>query len=192
MVFDPLTVFFDLLFLGVGVAALLVSIDPLPDFSSASAEYYTLVIWCTLGSMLIAPAADLFTLFLCLQLTSLPLVVLIGYSKNDPRSGEAALKYLMVALVATALFLFGISFVYGALGTSSFAGIEAALASGAIQPVVMVGLRAHARRRRLQDDVRPVPVLGPRCLRGGTFAGNGVRLRRLEADGVRAWCCASP
>ncbi len=139
-VFDPLTVFFDLLFIGIGIVVLLVSVDPLPDFTSSPAEFYTLVVWCTLGSMLIAPAAELLTLFLCLQLTSLPLIVLIGYDKDDPRSGEAALKYLMVVLVSTALFLYGMSLVYGTLGTSSFAEIGQALATQPWPTLVTIGL----------------------------------------------------
>ena len=59
--------------------------------------------------MLLASAAELFTIFLSLQLTSLPLIVLVGYAKRDPRSGEAALKYLLLVLVSTAVLLYGMS-----------------------------------------------------------------------------------
>ncbi len=137
---DPLTVFFELLFIFVAIAILLMSAESLPGFSDAPAEFYTLVIWCTLGNMLVAPASELFTLFLCLQLTSLPLIVLIGYARNDPRSGEAALKYLVMVLVSTALFLYGLSLVYGGFGVS---GMEAIGAMGSAEPfsaMVIAGL----------------------------------------------------
>lgn len=89
LVVDSLTSCFDVLFVAVGAAVLLLSIDALPDFTDSPAEFYALVIWCTLGNMLLAPSVELFTLFLALQLTSLPLIPLIGYGKNDPSSGEA-------------------------------------------------------------------------------------------------------
>jgi len=73
------------------------------------------VTWTILGSMLLASAAELFTIFLSLQLTSLPLIVLVGFAKRDPRSGEAALKYLLLVLVSTAVLLYGMSLVYGSL-----------------------------------------------------------------------------
>lgn len=141
LIFDPLTTTFSLLFLGIGILVLLVSIDALPRFTSWPGEYYTLVIWCTLGSMLVASAGELFTLFICLQLTSLPLIVLIGFGKHDPHTREAALKYLLMVLVSTTLFLYGISLVYGAFGTSSISEIAAALAQG---PLPILGTAGFA------------------------------------------------
>lgn len=137
---DPLTVYFDVLFIFVAIAVLLMAAETLPRFSDAPAEFYTLVIWCTLGNMLVAPASELFTLFLCLQLTSLPLIVLIGYAGCDPRSGEAALKYLLMVLVSTALFLYGLSLVYGGFGTSSMDAIGAAAPAESFSAIVVVGL----------------------------------------------------
>jgi len=140
LVIDPLTVYFELIFLGIAVAVLLLSVDSFPEMSPAPAEFYTLVIWCTLGNMLVAPAGELFTLFVCLQLTSLPLIVLIGYGKRDPLSGEAALKYLLVVLVSTAIFLYGLSLVFGVFGTSQMSEIGAALASQPLPAMGAIGL----------------------------------------------------
>lgn len=137
---DPLTVYFDVLFIAVAIAVLFMAAETLPRFSDSPAEFYTLVIWCTLGNMLVAPASELFTLFLCLQLTSLPLIVLIGYAGADPRSGEAALKYLLMVLVSTALFLYGLSLVYGGFGTSSMAAIGTSVAGEPLPAIVIAGL----------------------------------------------------
>jgi NADH-quinone oxidoreductase subunit N len=91
--------------------------------------------------MLLASAAELFTIFLSLQLTSLPLIVLVGYAKRDPRSGEAALKYLLLVLVSTAVLLYGMSLIYGSLGTSTLSEIGVKLAQEKhVEPVVALGL----------------------------------------------------
>jgi len=125
LVIDSLSVFFTYLFLGIGIVVLLYSAYSVPTFTRWVGEFYAFVVWCTLGHMVLASAGELFTIFITLQLTSLPLVVLIGYAKRDPKSGEAALKYLLLVLVSTAVLVYGMSLVYGSLGTST-AGRSAA------------------------------------------------------------------
>ena len=141
IVIDSLGSFFKLLFLAIAAIVILLSIDALPTFSRWSAEFYALIVWCTLGHMLLASAAELFTIFLALQLTSLPLIVLIGFGKREPRSGEAALKYLLMVMVSTAVLLYGMSLMYGALGTSTISEIGLKLASmSEIGPVVALAM----------------------------------------------------
>lgn len=141
IVLDPLSTFFNLLFIGIAIVVLLISIDALPSFSRWAAEFYALIIWCTLGHMLLASAAELFTIFLCLQLTSLPLIVLVGYAKRDPLSSEASVKYLLLVLVSTAVLLYGMTLVYGALGTSTLSEIGKVLEGDQqLAPVVALGL----------------------------------------------------
>jgi NADH-quinone oxidoreductase subunit N len=138
---DPLAAFFKLLFLGIGVLVILMSINAVPKFTRWTAEFYALMVWTILGSMLLASAAELFTIFLSLQLTSLPLIVLVGYAKRDPRSGEAALKYLLLVLVSTSVLLYGMSLIYGSLGTSTLSEIATALArEKTVDPIVAMGL----------------------------------------------------
>ena len=137
--------------------------------------------------MLLASAAELFTIFLSLQLTSLPLIVLVGYAKRDPRSGEAALKYLLLVLVSTAVLLYGMSLIYGSLGTSTLSEIGAKRS-----PPRHVSSRRRDRPRaaahglRLQDHGRAVPLLGARRLRGRADAGHRVHVGRLEVRRLRA------
>lgn len=138
---DPLATFFKLLFIGIAIAVLLLAVDPLPRFSRWHAEFHALVVWCTLGHMLLASAGELFTIFLSLQLTSLPLIVLIGYAKRDPASGEASLKYLLLVLVSTAVLLYGMTLIYGSLGTSTVSEIGERLAAAeTIRPALALGL----------------------------------------------------
>ncbi len=138
---DPFSTFFKLLFIAIAMIVLLVAVDPLPRFTRWPAEFHALIIWCTLGHMLLAAAGELFTIFLALQLTSLPLIALIGYAKRDARSGEASLKYLLLVLVSTAVLLYGMTLIYGSLGTSTISEIGERLAGqSTIQPVLALGL----------------------------------------------------
>lgn len=141
IIHDALSVFFTFLFLGIGAVALLLAANTVPRFSKWGAEYYALVVWCTLGHMVLTSAGEIFTIFITMQLTSLPLIVLIGYAKRDPKSGEAALKYLLLVLVSTAVLVYGMSLVYGSLGTSTIAEIGTKLGQlGIVPPAVAVGL----------------------------------------------------
>lgn len=141
LVHDELSTYFKLLFIAIAVVVILLSVDVLPRITRWPAEFYALVVWCTLGHMLLSSAAELFTIFMCLQLTSLPLIVLIGYAKRDPLSGEAAIKYLLLVLVSTAVLLYGMTLIYGALGTSTLSEIAVRIGGlKALQPVVALGL----------------------------------------------------
>jgi NADH-quinone oxidoreductase subunit N len=141
IVHDALSVYFTYLFLGIGAIALLLSANTVPRFSRWNAEYYALVVWCTMGHMILTSAGEMFTVFITMQLTSLPLIVLIGYAKRDPKSNEAALKYLLLVLVSTAVLVYGMSLVYGALGTSTISEIGVRLSEIAVvPPAVVAGL----------------------------------------------------
>ena len=141
IVVDALSIYFKFLFLGIGIVVLLLSTKAVPRFTRWTAEFYVLVVWCTLGHMVLASAGELFTIFITLQLTSLPLIVLIGFAKRDPKSGEAALKYLLLVLVSTAVLVYGMSLIYGSLGTSTIAEMGAKLAaSEPVAPIVALGL----------------------------------------------------
>lgn len=141
VVLDPLTVFFRLLFIAIASAVIASSVGPLVRFTRWHAEFHALVLWCTVGHMLLAASGELFTIFIALQLTSLPLIALIGMAKSDPRSGEASLKYLLLVLVSTAVLLYGMTLIYGALGTSTIREIGELLRKAEdVQPALALGL----------------------------------------------------
>ncbi len=141
LLLDPLGLYFKLLFIGIAIVVLLLSVHALKTFTRWSAEFYAFIVWCTMGHMLLSSAGELFTIFLALQLTSFTFIVLIGYAKRDRRSGEASLKYLLMAMVSTSVLLYGMSLIYGSLGTSTISEVGARLASlTTIGPVVALGL----------------------------------------------------
>jgi len=91
------------------------------------AEFPVLVLFAVLGMSVMVSATDLMTLYIGLELNSLSSYVLASFLKTDERSSEAGLKYFVLGALASGILLFGISLVYGFTGTTTFAGIHAAL-----------------------------------------------------------------
>ena len=79
------------------------------------------------GLSLVGVAGDLVLLFAGLELVSIPTYILLGLKRTDARGQEAALKYFYLSLIASAVFLYGAATLYGIAGTTSLAGIAAAL-----------------------------------------------------------------
>jgi NADH-quinone oxidoreductase subunit N len=90
-------------------------------------EYYALMILSAVGLMLMGSAGGLLALYLGLELSTLCLFALVGFAKRERRSGEAALKMLILGSVASAVLLYGISILYGVLGSTQFDAMAAAL-----------------------------------------------------------------
>ncbi|MBN2386163.1 MAG: NADH-quinone oxidoreductase subunit N [Anaerolineales bacterium] len=82
------------------------------------AEAYLLLLAATIGMSLMASASDLVMLYLAIETTSIPLYVLAGFMKDDPKSTEAGFKYLLFGALTSAVLLYGFSLVYGFAGTT--------------------------------------------------------------------------
>ncbi len=111
--------FFFILILGTALTVL-ISRHYLEDYGKNLGEYYALVLFATVGMMLLASGAHLIMIFLGLEVMSIAVYVLAGLFREDVRSNEAALKYLLLGAFSSAFLLFGIAFVYGATGGSLF------------------------------------------------------------------------
>ncbi|MFB3786971.1 MAG: NADH-quinone oxidoreductase subunit N [bacterium] len=90
-------------------------------------EFYAILLPVTIGMCLVSASADLVIFYLSLELLSIGSYLLAGFSRTVGRSDEAALKYVLYGGVSTGVLLFGLSLLYGLTGTTSFAGIQAAL-----------------------------------------------------------------
>jgi NADH-quinone oxidoreductase subunit N len=91
-------------------------------------EYYALTLFSASGMMLMVSAAELLTFFVGLEIMSLAVYVLVGFRRSDRWSQEAALKYFLSGAFASAFFLFGAALLFGATGTTDYAGIATAVA----------------------------------------------------------------
>ncbi|MGA3286408.1 MAG: NADH-quinone oxidoreductase subunit N [Bacteroidota bacterium] len=87
-------------------------------------EFYILLLFATIGMMLIASANDLIIVFLGIELMSVCLYVLTGFMRTKDRANEAALKYFLLGAFATGFLLYGIALIYGAVGTTNLTMIR--------------------------------------------------------------------
>ena len=102
---------------------------------------FPLTLFATGGMMLFGASGDLLTMFIALEVFSLPLYILCGLARRRRLlSQEAALKYFLLGAFASAFFLFGASFIYGATGTLSLAGAGKSLASAGDTTLGVIGL----------------------------------------------------
>jgi NADH-quinone oxidoreductase subunit N len=129
---DKYAVFFRLVILAVAALGVLVSSHYLQRAGDARGEFYPLLLFATAGMTLIVSAADLFLVFLALEILSLSLYLLTGFSFRRLASAEASMKYFLIGAFSSAFFLYGIAFVYGATGTTNLSRIAGAL-SGELQ-----------------------------------------------------------
>jgi NADH-quinone oxidoreductase subunit N len=84
----------------------------------------------TAGAIFMASARELLTAYIGLELLSFSLYVLVSYAKSDSRSNEAGMKYVLLGAFASAMLLYGISFIYGASGSTTYSEIQAAFENG--------------------------------------------------------------
>ena len=128
--------------LGGTFFALLFARDYLDREGLKAGEFHALVLFATVGGMVLVGARDLIVTFLGLETMSIAAYVLTAFNRRDPRSAEAGLKYFLVGAFASAFFVYGIALLYGATGTTHLAEMGPALAEGVAggQPLVWGGL----------------------------------------------------
>ncbi len=141
LVIDHFTIFFDaLLCLGGGLAALLAG-GYLPEYNIERGEFYMLLLFATVGAMMLAAAGDVLTVFLGLETMSIGAYALTAFRRTSPRSAEGALKYFLLGAFAAALLLYGFALLYGSTGHTDLAGIgEAVKQSGEKTPMMVIAL----------------------------------------------------
>jgi NADH-quinone oxidoreductase subunit N len=130
----------ELILLG-GALALILSLDWNRSQGIARFEYPVLVLFATVGMMIMVSASNLMTLYLGLELQSLSLYVLAAFARDNLRSSEAGLKYFVLSGLASGLLLYGISLIYGFSGTMDFQALHMALRTpAAAPPGLIVGI----------------------------------------------------
>lgn len=92
------------------------SIRYVEQSGTSLAEFMVILMTATLGGMVLSGADELVTIFVALETLSISSYLLTGYMKRDPRSNEAALKYLLIGAASSAIFLYGVSLLYGLSG----------------------------------------------------------------------------
>jgi NADH-quinone oxidoreductase subunit N len=131
----------DWVFLGAAALTVLISFRYLEREQLLAPEYYVLLVFATLGMMLMAGGADLMVIFLGLELMSVAVYVLAGFDRKRARSAEAAIKYFLLGAFASGFLLYGVALTYGATGTTNLEliGVQVGLLERPT-PMLLAGL----------------------------------------------------
>lgn len=127
--FDMLSQIFKVMIILAAAITCLMSIDV--TGIGRKGEFYLIIITATLGGCLMSAAADLIMVFVALETVSIPLYVLAAFLRSDDRSAESGMKYFLFGSFASAIFLFGLSLLYGFTGQTNIYLLADYLGSGA-------------------------------------------------------------
>jgi NADH-quinone oxidoreductase subunit N len=131
LVADDLTLTLLFAFCAAGIGAVLLAWRSHAAQEASPGEFFSLLLFSILGMAILVAATNLVTLFLGFELLSIPLYVLCATELRRERSLESGLKYLIVGSVGSATLVYGLALIYGATGSTDYAGIAKAISSGA-------------------------------------------------------------
>ena len=127
---DTFSVFFHCVVLLIALVVILTSFEYLEVQRISSGEYYGLILFGTVGMMLMSSAVELVLIFISLEISSISTYILAGMRRRAAESAESSLKYFLLGSFATAFFLYGVALVFGATGTTNVYGIAKYLQGG--------------------------------------------------------------
>ncbi|MDP3112220.1 MAG: NADH-quinone oxidoreductase subunit N [Thermodesulfovibrionales bacterium] len=139
---DGYSMFFKLIFMLNVMLTVLISVKYIVIEKVNFGEYYALILFSTLGMMIMASAGDLIVLYLGLELMALSTYILAGFIRYDIKSNEAAMKYFLLGAFASAFLLYGTSMIYGLTGTTDLKAISAYIVANGLSgnPVLMLSM----------------------------------------------------
>ncbi|MBF8279649.1 MAG: nuoN [candidate division NC10 bacterium] len=135
---DPFALFFKIVFLASAGLIILMSIGYLRGEGADRGEFYALILFATLGMMLMASAVDLLILYIGLETMSICIYILAGFLKRERRSNEAALKYLLMGGFSSAIILYGMVMLYGLTGATGLKEIASALTADTLSNPALI------------------------------------------------------
>jgi NADH-quinone oxidoreductase subunit N len=196
---DNFAIFFHLLIPAISAICILASLEYLDAQNIRSGEYYALILFGTVGMVLMSSAIELVLIFIALEISSISTYVLAGYRRRNAGSAESAIKYFLLGSFATAFFLYGVALMFGATGSTDIPDIQAALAASnpsllaiAATALMIVGLGfkvASAPFHIWTPDVyegAPAPIVALMST-GPKAAAFAVLLRVLFATQTTDW-----
>jgi NADH-quinone oxidoreductase subunit N len=127
LVVDDYALFFKFLLLISAAVTVVISIRFFDVEKQQFGEYYALILFATLGMMFMAAGTDLLSLYISMELMAISIYVLVGLSRGNRKSNEAAIKYFLLGAFSSAILLYGISLFYGATASTNLSDINAQL-----------------------------------------------------------------
>ena len=133
-VVDQYALILKALFLLIGYVIVLMSQNELEEGGYYQGEFYLMLLVSVLGMVMMASSRDLVSVFVALELLSIPAYMMAAWRKRDAKSNEAGVKYYLLGVFASGVLLYGMSYLYGTTGTTKLTEIGAALAEADAGP----------------------------------------------------------
>jgi NADH-quinone oxidoreductase subunit N len=121
---DSFALLFKGLFSIIGLLILAISFNYFRQGRYYQGEYYFMLMCSLLGGFVMASARDLVTIFIAIELISIPAIIMVALRKGDPKSNESALKFFLFSVLSSAVMLYGMSLVYGLTGQTQVDAIR--------------------------------------------------------------------
>jgi NADH-quinone oxidoreductase subunit N len=139
-VVDEYALILKALFLLVGYVIVLMSQTELEEGGYHQGEYYIMLLASVLGMVMMASSRDLVSVFVALELLSIPAYMMAAWRKRDPKSNEAGVKYYLLGVFASGVLLYGMSFLYGTTGSTKLTEIGSSLADNPISAMQVIAV----------------------------------------------------
>ncbi len=157
---DGFAIIFKAIFLIAAALTIAIALRYLDIEGEQRGEFYALILFATIGMMLLACGYDLIALYISLELMALTFYVLVAFTKRQRRSNEAGMKYFLLGAFSSGILLYGMSLLYGVTGSTNLGDI----AQGINQM-----LRAVPPLEGTPVPLRPMMLLGMIALAAGLF-----------------------
>jgi len=165
---DDLAISISLISILTAAFCVVLSIREKATEEAGSGEYHALLLGSVLGMVMLAQATNLITFFVALELLSIPLYILCATNLRREGSLESGLKYLIVGSVGSATLLYGMAFLYGGSGSTSFAGIADGIAQNGLDgdPLILIGIAMAAVGLAFKTSIAPFHQWTPDVYQG--------------------------
>ncbi|HYK22583.1 MAG TPA: proton-conducting transporter membrane subunit, partial [Pyrinomonadaceae bacterium] len=165
---DGFALLFKAIFLVSAALAIGISTRFLDIEGEQHGEYYSLILFATVGMMFIACGYDLISLYISLELMALTFYVLVAFTKREKKSNEAAMKYFLLGAFSSGVLLYGMSLLYGVAGSTNIGDIGTSVST--LMPRIDAAYKAAANAGAIADQItglRPLLLLGMIALGAG-------------------------
>lgn len=139
-VVDNFALILKAMFLLSGYVVVLLATNYIAEGDYWESEFYAMLLASLLGMVVMCSARDLITIFVALELLSIPAYLLATWRKRDPRSNEAGIKYYLMGVFASAIMIYGMSLVFGAAGSTLLTDIGVAIGGDEPKATIVLGI----------------------------------------------------
>ena len=139
-VVDNFALLLKAMFLLSGYVVVLLAMNYIAEGDYWESEFYAMLLSSLLGMVVMCSARDLLTIFVALELLSIPAYMLATWRKRDLKSNEAGIKYYLMGVFASAIMLYGMSLVFGASGSTLLTDVAKGLSGDNVRPTAVVGI----------------------------------------------------